>query len=68
MLSEAQTIVEWLPSHESGKAVLDPQGLLYRQGSERLKADLQEHAVVFHEGRIRGVWPVLSDDRPCHSQ
>jgi hypothetical protein len=66
MLSEAQTIVEGLPSHESGKAVLDSQGAPYRQGPERLKADLQEHTVVFHEGRIRGVWPALRDDRPQH--
>ncbi|OGB95327.1 MAG: hypothetical protein A2Z31_02560 [candidate division NC10 bacterium RBG_16_65_8] len=67
MLSEAQTIVEALPSHESGNAVLDLQGLPYRQGPERLTADLQEHAVVFHEGRIGGVWPMFSDDSPRHS-
>jgi len=67
MLSEAQTIVEALPSHESGKAVLDRQGAPYRQPPETLNADLQEHTVVFHEGRIGGVWPVFRDDRPRHS-
>jgi hypothetical protein len=62
MLSEAQTIVETLPSDESGKAVLDRQGVPYRQGPEALSVDLQEHAIVFHEGRIGGVWPAFRND------
>jgi hypothetical protein len=52
-----------LPSHESGKAVLHRQDVPYRQGLETLKVDLREHAVVFHEGRIGGVWPAFRDDR-----
>jgi hypothetical protein len=62
MLSEAQLIVEALPSNESGKAVLDRQGVPCRKGPEALSADLQENAVVFHEGRIGGVWPAFRDE------
>ncbi len=62
MLSEAQIIVEALPPHESGKAVLDRQGAPYRQGPEALHIDLREHAIVFHEGRIGGVWPEFRDE------
>jgi len=64
MLSEAQALVEALPSHESGKAVLDRKGVPYRKGPEALSADLQEHTVVFHEGRIGGVWPAFRDEHP----
>jgi len=63
MLLEAQTIVEALPPNESGKAVVDLQGAPYRQGPAALSVDLQENAVVFHEGRIGGVWPAFRDDR-----
>lgn len=64
MLSEALTIVEALPPHESGKAVLDRQGVPYRKGPETLNVDLREHTIVFHEGRIGGVWPAFRDERP----
>ena len=63
MLSEALTIVEALPPHESGKAVLDRHGVPYRKGPETLNVDLQEHTIGFHEGRIGGVWPAFRDDR-----
>jgi hypothetical protein len=43
---------------------MNHQGLPYRQGPERLRVDLQEHAVVFHEGRIGGVWPAFREERP----
>jgi hypothetical protein len=62
MLSEAQIIVEALPSNESGEAVLDRQGVPYRKGPEALPADLQEHTIVFHEGRIGGVWPAFRNE------
>lgn len=61
MLSEARIIVEALPSHEVGKAVLDRQGAPYRQGPEALSVDLQENVVVFHEGRIGGIWPAFRE-------
>ncbi len=64
MLSEAQMIVEALPSKESGRAVLDRRGIPYRKGPDALSADLQEHIVVFHEGRIRGVWPAFLEEPP----
>jgi hypothetical protein len=62
MLSEAQMIVEALPSNESGEAVLDRQGVPYRKGPEALPADLREHTIVFHEGRIGGVWPAFRNE------
>jgi len=49
---------------ESGKAVLDRQGVPYRQGPETLSADLREHIVVLHEARIGGVWPAFREERP----
>jgi hypothetical protein len=64
MLSEARRIVETLPSHESGKAVLDRQRVPYPQGTDKLNVDLRERTVVFHEGRIGGVWPAFREERP----
>lgn len=63
MLSDAQRIVEALPASESGKVVLDRQGVPYRKGPETLRTALQEHTVVFHEGRIGGVWPAFRDEQ-----
>jgi hypothetical protein len=64
MLSEAHRIVEALPASESGKAVLDRQGAPYRNGPEALRPDLQERTIIFHEGRIGGVWPAFREERP----
>ena len=49
---------------DSRNAVLDQQGAPYRQGPEALNVDLHENAVVFHEGRIGGVWPEFREERP----
>lgn len=64
MLSEAQNIVETLPPNESGKAVLDRQGVPYRQEPGTLQVDLRENAVAFHKGRIGGVWPTFRNEQP----
>jgi hypothetical protein len=63
MLAEAQAIVEVLPPDQTGAAVLDRAGNFYRQPPDALSADLQDRAVFFHGGRIRGVWPVIASVR-----
>lgn len=60
MLGEAREIVGLLPAEEAGKCVLDRRGLLYTGSPDRLRADLAAGALVFHEGSIRGAFPVLA--------
>jgi len=60
MLGQAQEIVELLPADEAGKCVLDRHGLLYTGSPEKLRADLAAQALVYHEGSIRGAFPVLA--------
>lgn len=60
MLTEAREIVGLLPADEAGKCVLDRRGLLYAGPPDRLHADLAAGALVFHEGSIRGAFPVLA--------
>jgi hypothetical protein len=60
MLGQAREIVELLPADEAGKCVLDRRGLLYTGSSKRLPADLAAGALIFHEGSIRGAFPVLA--------
>ena len=62
MLAEAQAIVEILPPEQTGTAVLDRAGNLYRQPPDALSADLHDRAVFFHTGRIRGVWPAIASE------
>jgi hypothetical protein len=63
MLAEAQAIMEVLPPEQTGAAVLDRADNLYRQPPNVLSADLQDRVVVFHTGRIRGVWPAIASVR-----
>ncbi len=60
MLDQAREIVGLLPADEAGKCVLDRSGLLYAGSPEKVPADLAAGALVFHEGRIRGAFPVLA--------
>jgi hypothetical protein len=62
MLGQARGIVEMLPADEAGKCVLDRSGLLYTGTPDRLLADLAAGALVFHEGSIRGAFPVLAGE------
>jgi hypothetical protein len=59
MLDDAARIVDMLPPLESGKAVLAESGELYRSAAENLANDLSRKQIVFHQGRIRSVWPTL---------
>jgi hypothetical protein len=58
-LSEAQVIVDCLPESKAGMAALDAAGNLYRGGPALLPDDLRHDRVLFHSGRIRGVWPTI---------
>ena len=59
MLEEARHIVALLPVEEAGTCVLGTRAELYRGGAADLRAALQEHAIVYHHGRIRGALPRL---------
>lgn len=58
-LSEAQQIIELLPSAEVGQAVLSTSGGLFRGEPAQLGAELAASRIQFHRGSIRGVWPVI---------
>ena len=60
MLLQAREIVELLPADQAGTCVLERGGGLYTGPPERLPADLAAGALVFHEGSIRGAFPVLA--------
>jgi len=62
MLAQARTIVGLLPADEAGKCVLDRSGLLYNGSLESVSVDLAAGALVFHEGSIRGAFPVLAGE------
>ena len=66
MLEEARQIVDVLPVDEAGTCVLGTRSELYRGGAADLRAALQEHAVAFHHGRIRGALPrLITADPPA---
>lgn len=59
LLEEARRIVDLLPVEEAGTCVLGTGVELYRGGAANLRTALQEHAITFHHGRIRGALPRL---------
>ena len=59
MLRAARHTITLLPPDEVGKAVLDKDGNLFRGTDEELEAALKAGEIIFHEGTIRGAWPVV---------
>ena len=60
MLEEAHRVVTTLPADDSGKCVLDQNGLLFRGDAPALTRELQADHVAFHEGSIRGALPQIA--------
>lgn len=59
-LREARAIVELLPPDQVGACVLDRNAELFRGDAEALGTALQEDALRFHHGVLRGAWPRVS--------
>jgi hypothetical protein len=58
-VAEARQIVTELPAEQLGNCLLRQDGSPYSESPENLKRDLVSGQVVFHSGRIGGVWPVI---------
>lgn len=58
-VDEARRIVDLLPAASAGRCVLDERGELLRASPEDLPAALSRNLALFHEGRIRGAFPVV---------
>ena len=59
MLDEAQRIIARLPADAAGNAVLTGSGELCRAAVDELNDLVQQHAIRFHGGRIRGALPTV---------
>lgn len=57
ILALARETVSLLPPEEAGRAVLAADGAPYRGGLDELRDALAARRLVFHAGRIRGVFP-----------
>lgn len=64
MIWSARTTITLLPPEEAGKAVLDKEGRLFRGSDEELSEALDKGEIIFHEGAIRGAWPMVVDPAP----
>jgi len=56
-LDDARATVARLPLEQAGRAVLDPQGHLFKGTPDQLVDALATGGLQFHEGRIGGAWP-----------
>ncbi|HAK93635.1 MAG TPA: hypothetical protein DCM87_01160 [Planctomycetes bacterium] len=56
-LGEAEHVIALLPEVEAGKAVVDPEGGIYRGAPDDVARDLAQGIMRFHAGAIRGAWP-----------
>ena len=59
MLREADDIAAQLPEDRVGTCVLTRNGELFKGSRDALQLALENDALVFHEGSIRGAWPRL---------
>lgn len=62
-LASAPEIVAILPPEELGRCVLARDGQLFRGTPSELRSALDQGAVIFHPGRIRGALPHLRPGR-----
>jgi hypothetical protein len=59
ILRQARDIVTALPADRSGMCVLDRSGALSNAGAPDLLTQLENNAIVFHAGSIRGAYPQI---------
>jgi len=64
MLQEAREIISILPEDHVGQGVITRGGTLFSGSPDALKIALNNDAIVFHEGTIRGAWPTLCVGHP----
>lgn len=62
-VAEARRLIELLPAERSGKCVLDGAFALARHGESALEEALRTGTIHFHEGTIRGAYPVALTSR-----
>lgn len=60
MLATAHAVIDILPAAEAGTCVLTREGQLCNAGVSELSTLVQNDRLVFHCGRIRGAYPMLS--------
>lgn len=58
-LHEARAMIDALPPHEAGRAVLDEHGAPFRGDTTELVGALERGGLVFHPGAIRGAVPTV---------
>jgi hypothetical protein len=63
LLDEAGAIVRMLPAENVGTCVLTRQGKLFRGRATELSERLDEQALLFHPGAIRGALPRILENR-----
>jgi hypothetical protein len=63
MLATARDVVNTLPAAEAGRCVLTREGALFTGDIQELHRALDDRALLFHSGRIRGALPELKDAR-----
>lgn len=57
ILEIAKAIIDVLPPEQLGKCVLTSRGSLYTGGRSELRVALEQGAIAFHAGCIRGAFP-----------
>jgi hypothetical protein len=62
LLSQGREIVSLLPGAEVGRCVLGPEDELCRLSSDDLPAAIQQRAIRFHRGSLRGAFPVIRNE------
>ena len=58
-VAEARELVAVLPPERAGCCVLGMDGGVYSEGGPVLRRDLSAGRLLFHSGRIGGVWPTI---------
>jgi hypothetical protein len=62
MLREAEEIIDILPASHVGACVLDTDGNLLHASATELRVLLADDKVRYHEGCLRGAYPVIKPD------
>ena len=60
-VAEARELIAALPSAKAGCCVLEMDGKVYSENIDCLRRDLIANRILFHAGRIGGVWPTLKN-------
>lgn len=62
VVAEAHELFAVLPPAEAGHCVLEMGGTIYRGTAADLRLDLPAGRILFHPGRIQGVWPTIKNN------